>query len=316
MKNAGSNRNRQCMFRCLLIKGCLIKRVPDPGTPNAGFWHLLNSIDAGAYVQRHFNVALIMNRVLAYGISDTLDIKGIKSAFQQELRYSDSDELFYATGDGHFAYVFKFGVVCFFNYTDEEVTRMIKVLQPFCKNPFDQMLSEEFEVEEGALEVGYNKIRVPSYHPDLIRIIMFNVAQSVALDYCSQLTDHLLEDTNYHTQKLERKGRLGISGRALKRFIGKTLYLRNRIAENLYIFDSPPQTWENEELDTLHRQLKRSFDIQDRFRDVSEGLAIVKENLDLFKDLLQYRNSTVLEWIVIILIAIEVLHFLLAQIFT
>jgi required for meiotic nuclear division protein 1 len=256
-----------------------------------------------------------MNRVLAYGLSDTLDIKGIRSAFQQELMYSDSDELFYATGEGRFAYIFKYGVVCFFNFRDEEVQQSIGVLRPYCKNPFDRMLSEEFEVETGPLEVGYNKIKIPSHHPDVIRIIMFNVAQSVALDYISELTDRLLEDTNQHTQMLEKKGKLGIGGRSLKRYIGKTLYLKNRIAENLYIFDSPPQTWENEELDNLHRQLKRSFDLQDRFRDVSEGIGIVKENLELFKDLLQYRNSTVLEWIVIILIAIEVFHFLWTLVF-
>lgn len=256
-----------------------------------------------------------MNRVLAFGLSDTLDIKGVRAAFQHELLYSDSDELFYATAEGRFAYIFKFGVVCFFNFTNDEVQQSIALLRPFCKNPYDHTLNEEFEVELGPLEVGYAKIKVPSYHPDLIRITMFNVAQSVALDCVSELTDRLLEDTNYHTQMLERKGKLGIGGRSLKQFIGKTLYLKNRIAENLYIFDSPPQTWDNEELDNLHRQLKRSFDVQDRFRDVSEGIGIVKENLELFKDLLQYRNSTVLEWIVIILIAIEVFHFLWTLVF-
>ncbi len=101
----------------------------------------------------------------------------------------------------------------------------------------------------------------------------------------------------------------------LKKFIGKTLLLKNRIAENLYIFDSPPETWENEQLDKLHNELKKSFDLQDRFRDVSEGLQIVKDNLELFKDILQYRTSLLLEWIVIILIAVEVINFFLGKIF-
>lgn len=257
-----------------------------------------------------------MGRIIAYGLSDTLDLKGIKSGFQQQLKYSDSDELFYATPEGRFACIYKYGVVCFFNYDEEQLKKILELLKPFCKNPFDHLLSEEYEVEQGPLEVGYTKMSIPSFHPDLIRIIMFNVSQSVAMDYCSELTDRLLEETNYYTQMLERKGRLGIRGKALKKFIGRTLYLKNRIAENLYIFDSPPQTWENEELDKLHRQLKRLFDLQDRFRDVSEGIGIVKENLELFKDLLQYRNSTMLEWIVIILITIEVIHFLWVEIFS
>ena len=95
--------------------------------------------------------------------------------------------------------------------------------------------------------------------------------------------------------------------------MARTLILKNRIAENLYIFDSPPETWENEELDKLHNDLKKSFDLQDRVRDVSEGLSIVKDNLELFKDILQYRNTVMLEWIVIILIAIEVINFLIEK---
>jgi uncharacterized Rmd1/YagE family protein len=125
----------------------------------------------------------------------------------------------------------------------------------------------------------------------------------------------LLEETNSHTQILETKGKLTISARKLKKFIGKTLLLKNRIAENLYIFDSPPETWEDERLDKLHNDLKKSFDLQDRFRDISEGLGIVKDNLELFKDILQYRNSILLEWIVIILIAIEVINFFLEKLF-
>jgi required for meiotic nuclear division protein 1 len=96
-----------------------------------------------------------------------------------------------------------------------------------------------------------------------------------------------LEDTNYHTQKLETKGRLTISGTALKKFIGKTLLLKNRIAENLYVFDSPPETWENERIDKLYNDLKKNFDLTERFKSVSDGLAIVKDNLEFFKDILQ-----------------------------
>ena len=144
---------------------------------------------------------------------------------------------------------------------------------------------------------------------------MLNVSQSVALDHYGQQTNMLLEETNLHTQILERKGKLGISGISLKKYIGKTLNLKNRITENLYIFDSPEETWEDENLHKLDQGLKKTFDLQTRFRTIQEGLAIIKENLELFKDLLQYRNSIVLEWIVIILIFVEVINLLVEKIF-
>jgi uncharacterized Rmd1/YagE family protein len=216
-----------------------------------------------------------------------------------------------------YVYVFKYGVVCFLDYDQSARDEFLKKISPFCKNPFDLKLSEEFEVETGCREYkfGYNKIEIIKPDVEVLRLIMLNVSQSVALDYYSEQTNLLLEETNYHTQSLERKGKLDISGASLKKYIGKTLNLKNRISENLYIFDSPPETWEHEDLNRIDVGLKRTFDLQERFRDIKEGLEIIKENLELFKDLLQYRNSTFLEWIIIILVALEVLNLLIDKIF-
>jgi required for meiotic nuclear division protein 1 len=208
-------------------------------------------------------------------------------------------------------------VVCFLNYEEAAIGEFLQRIAPYCKNLFDQRLSEEFQVETNASEnkFGYNKIEIINADIETLRLIMLNVSQSVALDYYSELTEQLLEETNSHTQSLERKGRLDVSGKNLKKYIGKTLNLKNRIADNLYIFDSPPETWEDENLNKIDQGLKRTFDLQERFRDIREGLEIIKENLELFKDLLQYRNSTFLEWIIIILVFLEVLNLLIDKIF-
>ena len=258
-----------------------------------------------------------MFQVLSYQVADSIDIKQFKSAFKAELYYSDSDELFYKLGDEQFIYVFKYGVVCFFNYDAIKISGFLQLISDFCKNRFEENLSEEYLIETNAKEnrIGYNQIEVKEADIETVRLIMLNVSQSVALDYYSEQTTRLLEETNYHTQILEKKGRLDISGNNLKRYIGKRLILKNRIAENLYIFDSPPETWEDENLNKIHIELKRTFDLQERFRNVAEGLQIVKENLELFKDILQYRNSNLLEWIVIILIAVEVLNLIFDKIF-
>jgi len=255
--------------------------------------------------------------VVSYQIADSIDVKSFKTTFSEGIHHSDADELFYKMGPEFYVYVFKYGVVCFLNADGRTCKLFLDKIAPYCKNPFEQHLSEEFQIETGAAEnkLGYNKIEIVNADMNTLRLIMLNVSQSVALDYYSEQTNHLLEETNSHTQDLERKGRLAISRRNLKKYIGKTLILKNRISENLYIFDSPPETWEDENLNKIDMGLKRTFDLQERFRDIKEGLEIVRENLELFKDLLQYRNSTVLEWIIIILVAAEVMNILLEKIF-
>jgi uncharacterized Rmd1/YagE family protein len=256
-----------------------------------------------------------LNKVVSYQAADFIDIKNLRQVINGNLLYKDASELFYQVSSGRYLYIFRYGVISFFNYKPEEISTFFGVLQPYCRNFFTPDFNDELVVETNAAEnkISHNKIETKNDDPEVLRMIMLNVSQSVTLDYYSDQTEKLLEETNSYTQLLARRGRLIISGRKLKKFIGKTLLLKNRIAENLYIFDSPPETWENEQLDKLHNELKKSFDLQDRFRDVSEGLQIVKDNLELFKDILQYRTSLLLEWIVIILIAVEVINFFLGK---
>lgn len=258
-----------------------------------------------------------MLKVLAFQIADGIDIKAFKTVFTAEIYYADSEELFYNTGTEKLIYVFKYGIVCFLNYSEVEMTAFIQVISPYCKTLLGEKLSEEFDIETNAPKnkLGYNKIEITTADIEILRLIMLNVSQSVALDHFNHQTNILLEETNYHTQILEKKGKLDLSGINLKKYIGRTLNIKNRIAENLYIFDSPEETWEDENLNKLDIGLKKTFDLQARFRTIQEGLQIVKENLELFKDLLQYRNSVVLEWIIIILILVEVVNLLIEKLF-
>ncbi len=255
-------------------------------------------------------------KVSSYQLADSIDIKSFKASFPAHIHYADTDELFFTIAYQKYLYVFKYGIVCFLGYSETETAAFFKQITAFCKNLFEQRLNDEFDIETDApsLNYGYNKIEIPSPDIDELRLIMLNVSQSVALDYYNQQTNALLEETNSHTQLLEKKGRINMGGIKLKKYIGRTLNLKNRISANLYIFDSPEETWENENLNKLDIGLKKTFDLQARFRTIQEGLGIVKENMELFKDLLQNRNSLTLEWVVIVLILVEVINILIGKI--
>ncbi|MDB4918666.1 RMD1 family protein [Mucilaginibacter sp.] len=260
----------------------------------------------------------MLQQVLSYQIADSIDIKTFKSAFKSDLYFSDTDELFYIIAEGQYIYVFKYGVVCFLNYDAIRVSEFLRLISPYCKNKFDQSLEEEFKIQTNSVKnkIGFNSIEIIGSDIEVLRLIMLNVSQSVALDYYLEQTTKLMEETNYHTQILESRGRLDLSGINLKKYIGRTLVLKNRIAENLYIFDSPPETWEDENLNKIHNDLSRTFDLKERFRNIQEGLNIIKDNYELFRDLLQYRNSYRLELVIILLILVEVLNIFAQKIFS
>jgi uncharacterized Rmd1/YagE family protein len=206
-------------------------------------------------------------------------------------------------------------VVVFLGYDELKRSELIEFMKPFCKNILSEKLSEEFKINENSAfdRFEYNEIFVSRFDLAVLRIAMLNVAQSVALDYFSQQSGQLLEETYQYSIKLEKYGRLNISNKSLLKFIGKALNMKNQVIDSLYIIDTPEETWEDEYLHKLDSGLRNIFDLRIRFKDIDYSLQIVKENLELFKDLVQHKRSNLLEIIIILLILVEVLNLLLEK---
>ena len=98
------------------------------------------------------------------------------------------------------------------------------------------------------------------------------------------------------------------------RFIGKALNTQNDIAENIYIFDAPDLVWEDEYLDKLHQGLMKYFDLRIRFSEVEYTLRIIEDNLSVFREIIHQRESSLLEYIIIVLILVEVFDLLISKI--
>ncbi|WP_425076799.1 RMD1 family protein [Psychroserpens sp. S379A] len=248
-----------------------------------------------------------MYKVLAYQVANAINVKEAKQSLSYTLLFQDSDELFYEYDTHKYVYIFQYGMVSVFNLTSEEIYQILIKIRPFCKDYIAEKLSEEVNVSiEDTVKVEFDKIILPKVNAEMIRLVMLNASQSVALTRYSEITEALLVETNEHTKYLESKGKLDISGSKLKRFIGKTLNIKNKISENLYIFDAPDIVWEDETLNKLNLGLKQTFDLKDRYRFIHDRIDIIKENLELFKDIMDHKESSKLEWIIIILILVEV----------
>jgi uncharacterized Rmd1/YagE family protein len=257
-----------------------------------------------------------MYTVIALQIANSLNIRQCKQKLALPICYSDSDELFLSNGSEKFIYIFQYGVIAFFNHTTREINKIVKRLNPTADYWQEQELSETIKVSitKGAQQVTFDQVVLPNFDQEAIRLVLLNTSQSVALDKYLEITDALLEETNGYIKSLELTGKLNISGKKLKRFIGKVLNIKNQISENLYIFDAPDITWENESLNRLNLALKQTFDLKDRYRYIYERTAIIKEDLELFKDIMDHRESSKLEWIIILLILVEVVDVFVVRI--
>ena len=255
-------------------------------------------------------------KLFAFLVANQLDIKGIKTFLDIKPLAETSSELFYRFSTDKFQYYFNFGVVVFMGYSEDEIKWAIKTVQNFQKNPLPVALRDDYEVElrEGEkVSFDFNRLVLNNVEERVVRIAMFNLAQSVALDHYHDVTEDLLTEAKTFANRLEQTGKLNISRKNMMRFIGRALSTQNDIAENIYIFDAPDLVWDDEYLDKLHQGLSKHFDLRVRFSEIEYTLRIIEDNLRVFSEIINQRESNLLEWIIIILILVEVFDLLISK---
>ena len=251
-------------------------------------------------------------KIEAIQIAEAFNIKKLRSEYGIEPHSSSPSEIFYNLSDAKkYLYIFDYGVVVLANYAANEKKDFIDFVKNHAVTIVDLELFEEYRIEINPsiskVIIKNDYVSVPYVDSSVLRIIMLNIAQSVALEYYEVLTDKLITSSREYILELEQHGRLSISKINLLKYIGKVLNVKNSIIDNLYILDDPNLVWDNEELNLLNRHLKTNFDINPRFKDIDYRLDIVEDNLRLFTDVLNVRESSRLEWVVIILIFLEII---------
>lgn len=252
----------------------------------------------------------------AVQIAEYLNLKGFRQQFNHQQLYGGNYELFYLLRPNSYFHLLHYGVVSFLNIEAEEKQRLLEQVKPFATNWLPNRYQDELtleyseKVDKAAVTPAALLLPQQGDNTSYLRLAMLNTAQSVALDYYEQLVNQMTESSQVYTRQLEKAGRINVSKRNLLRFIGRTLNIKNSIVDNLYILDDPGLVWDDPDLDRVNKGLKDTFDIHIRFRDLDYKLRIVEDNLKLFTNLLQHRESARLEWIIIILIFFEIVNVL------
>jgi uncharacterized Rmd1/YagE family protein len=256
-------------------------------------------------------------KLSAIRVANQLDLKAIKAFLEIKPLADSSSELFYQPGEGKYQYYFNYGVIVFTGHTEEEIRKAVKAIHPFMRGSSEWLRDEnEITVSEGsAIEFQFDKVVVDHIDEKIVRIGMLNLAQSVVLDHYHHMSENLLAEIRGFTNHLEATGKLKISRRNMMKFIGRALNTQNDIADNIYIFDAPELVWDNEYLDSLHKGLMKHYDLRSRFSELEYTLRIIEDNLRVFREIYSQRESSFLEWIIIILILVDVINLFLSKIF-
>lgn len=254
--------------------------------------------------------------IVAYHIGDRIQLDAVAKHIDGAVERSEENFQLINLAPNKYVYIKSFGSIVFFGFEEKEILVLLKNIVG-TKINVNQLLSEEFmlTVDEGAdsLKVNFNSIVIASLSLDVIHVIMFNLAQAVALDNYQENINNLLYDTRKISKKLMLTGTIQASRIKMRKLSGKTMVLKNRIAEDLYIFDTPDLIWSDETLSEIDKAMTVELDFVKRHEGLQNNIDIVSENLNLFRDIMQHKHSSMLEWIIIILIVIEIIQILIEE---
>lgn len=256
-------------------------------------------------------------KVKAMHVAERLKLKDIKDRFSRTPFEFSNYEMVLKYSEDSYAFIYNYGSVVFFNVAEETQERELGNIQEY-RMPSDQgRTTDAFEVEvldpvlaekdPLANKVYFDRIVLAKLSFAKVKITCMLLAESTALEYYEILIENLLERTNMFSKKLERDGRILESSEALIKFIGMCLNTKQEIISNLYIVDSPEETWESVELDKVYREFKLMLEIDTRYRALDYKIRIIQESIEVIVDLAKSKRETMLELVIILLIAFEII---------
>jgi len=255
-------------------------------------------------------------RIKSIHVAERLKLKDLREKFTRPAEEFSNYEMIIRYSENSFMFIYNYGSVVFFNVPDEMQERELGLIQEY-RVPSDQGRATDLfllEVQETALptsgslnKVQFDRVVVSRLSLQVIKIVCMLVAESTALEFYENLIQNLLEKTNTFSKKLQRQGRMLESSEDLIKFIGLCLDTKQEIIANLYIVDSPDETWEDVELDKLHRELKSMLEVDTRYRALEYKIKIIQESVEVIVDLSKSKRETMLEMIIILLITFEII---------
>ncbi|XP_048391726.1 required for meiotic nuclear division protein 1 homolog isoform X3 [Stegostoma tigrinum] len=223
-------------------------------------------------------------------------------------------------------FLFREGSVVFWNVEDKAVKRVMQILEPHEIQPYEIALvhweNEEinYRIADGHSKLHKGQILLNS-DLELDESILEKFAFSNALSLSVKLAiwevslDNFVESIQFIPEMLKSGKQVKLTRSEVMQKIGELFALRHRINLSSDLLMTPDFYWDRENLEQLYDKTCQFLNINRRVKVINEKLQHCTELTDLMRNHLSEKHGLRLEWMIVILISIEVLFELARVIF-
>ncbi|XP_031703254.1 required for meiotic nuclear division protein 1 homolog [Anarrhichthys ocellatus] len=237
-----------------------------------------------------------------------------------------STEMAAKPDDDALMFFFREGSVVFWNVEEKMLKKVLRILERHEIQPYEVALVH-WENEEINYTVGEGNTKLErgnfilsdkmEQHEAVLEKFAFSNALclSVKLAIWEVFLDSFVESIQSIPETLKSGKRVKLSSAEVMKKIGELFSLRHCINLRSDLLITPDFYWDRENLEKLYDKTCQFLSINRRVNVVNEKLEHCSQLTDLMRSHLSEKHSLRLEWMIIILIAIEVMFELAKMIF-
>lgn len=222
------------------------------------------------------------------------------------------DVVFYQS-EKQFIYVFSFGAAVFWGLSPQQAINFIKEIELYADEPAQHFETDEFFYNVGkktVIDEVTDTIILENDTDALYKLsLSYALAQSIKLASHEKELKQTIDRMTFIPKSLAKTGQTTLKRKEIAKKMGELYLQKSSINSNLNIMHTPRVIWDHSEIEPHYHMASDFLDLQSRVESLNMGLTMIQDLLEILEDQLNHKHSSMLEWIIIVLIFVEVVLF-------
>jgi uncharacterized Rmd1/YagE family protein len=245
---------------------------------------------------------------VAYCLAQRFDINALSKLLSDSTLIRIIKGSLLIEDDQSWSVVFSYGAVVHWNVSSEQQTKLHHLLLDHAENPLASPEEDNFTftLDCPNTRIIEDHIEIESSDPILIFSLSQGMAQSIKLASFETNAITTINNTSYIPRSLAENGKIKLSRNKIAKIRGQLFLTKSDIILNYDLLDTPDFFWEYPEYEAFYSITAKYLEITPRTDVLSKKLETIHELFEMLADEQKHRHSTILEWIIIWLIAFEI----------
>lgn len=207
------------------------------------------------------------------------------------------------------SWVFQYGVLVCWDVPESDRQQLVYSLGHVIEGSEPKPLIEQYSyiIEPGKpFNILHDLLVVPNDEV-LTRLSLSHAfAQSAKLEFFEDRAQSVIQKNAYISRELASTGKVSLNRRELAKLRGVLFDTSSDITLHFNLLDTPEFFWDYPELEASYLKLAKYLDLMPRIEILNKKLGTIHGLLEMLAAEQHHKHSAFLEWVIIILIAVDI----------